>query len=150
MSGSFMRYVPSVAEIKKSGTDTAFYMGPDFVRLPREVKEPMREWCGANLSSVALGKEGPDDDPIEVYVIPLGKNTEVAQFKVMLSDVLTKLVAGVTTSPLEDVFGKNSDAFFDTLRACAELRDFVLRVEGQSAGRSRAGTIKDPAILIEI
>jgi len=144
-----MRYVQSVAEVRQSGTDTGFYMGPDFAPLPMAVAEPLRKWCGENLPSVTLGKEGPDDDPIEVYVLPLGKNTELAALKEMLGNVLAKVVAEVAASPPNDVFARHSDTFFDTLRASADLRDFILRIEGNAAACGRAGTIRDPAILIE-
>ena len=144
-----MRYVQSVAKIRESGTDTDFYMGLDFIPLPTAVAKSVREWCVTNLSSTTLGKEGPDDDPIELYVLALGKESELAALKKMLGNVLAEVVADVTASPPKDVFAKEGDTFFDTLRASAHLRDFILRVEGEIAARGRAGMIGDPAILIE-
>lgn len=149
MSRRFMRYVRSVADVQKVGTDTDFYTGPEFVALPMAVTEPVRKWCGENLLSVTLGKEGPEDDPIEVYVLPLDKSTELAALKEKLGNVLAQVIADVAASPPKDVFARNSDVFFDTLRASADVRDFVLRVEGDAAACRRAGTIRDPAILIE-
>ena len=96
-----------------------------------------------------LGKEGLDD-PIEVYVLPLGKDADLAALKEMLGGALAKAVADAAGSPPSDVFARSSDAFFDTLRVSANLRDFVLVVEGNSAACGRDSTATDPGILIEV
>lgn len=144
-----MRYVQSVAKVQESGTDTDFYMGSDFVRLSKEVAKPLKVWCGANLSSTTIGREGPNDDPIEVYLLALSKTGDFAGLKKMLANVLAEIVTNALASPPKDVFTKKGDTFFDTLRSSADLRDFILRIEGEMAARRRAGTMGDPAILIE-
>jgi hypothetical protein len=149
VSRPFIRYVQSVAKVQESGTDAGFYMNQDFVPLSRALAKPVREWCGANLASTTIGKEGPDDDPIEVYLLALDKKDEFAALKKMLANVLAEIVANASASPPKDVFAKKGDLFFDTLRNSADLRDFILRIEGEIAARNRAGTIGDPALLIE-
>ena len=149
MSRRFMRYVRSVSYIRESGTDLDFYRGPDFVRLPKEVADPVRQWCGETLHSVALGKEGPEDDPIEVFVLPLGNNNEFAELKKILCIILMKITRSIVTPQPEDFFASESNAYFDTYRNSAEIRDFVLRIEGEIDACKKADTIKDPAILID-
>jgi hypothetical protein len=151
MSRRFIRYVASLAAIREHGTDPDFYRGPDFLRLPRTVAEPLRKWCGENLAAVTLGQEGPDDDPIEVYAVSLSRNTELSLLKTMLARVLVDLAAAAATATpvAEEVFARKSNAFFDTMRESAELRDFVLRVEANAIACRRAGTAADPAILID-
>ena len=144
-----MRYVQSAAKIQESGTSADFYMGLDFVALSIVVAKPVRKWCGANLSTTTIGKEGPDDDPIEVYLLALDKKNDFAGLKKMLATVLAEIVTAASASPPKDVFARKGDVFFDTLRASADLRDFILRIEGEITARRRAGTIGDPAILIE-
>lgn len=145
-----MRYVPSVAKVKEDGTDESFYMGRDFVPLPTAIVESIRKWCGESLPSATLGKEGPDDDPIEVYVLALGKSSEFTALKKVLRNILAEVIVNIYACPPKDVFARKNDAFFDTVRASAQLRDFILQVEGYIAASGRAGTIVDPAILIGI
>jgi hypothetical protein len=150
VSGAFMRYVQSVAKVQEDGTDADFYVGSDFVRLSRAVAKPLGKWCGENLSSTTIGKEGPNDDPLEVYLLTLSKKDDFAAMKKMLGNALAEIVTNALTSPPKDVFARKSNEFFDTLRASADVRDFILRVEGEIAARHRAGTIGDSAILIEV
>lgn len=163
MTGSFLRLVDSLDELKKDGTSTEFFTGENYVYLSREYVDAVEDFSLKNFKREEISKpESEEVDKLTPYVLYLGDQEEkevLSQFYTLIENKILQSIKEnykqiIAITDRENSHGNNalfnSDLHdeFDSLGNAIRLRDFLVHIK-HFVKLQKKNRNKDAALIIQ-
>jgi hypothetical protein len=142
----FIKFVGDLDAICNDGTNENFFDGEDYLQISDRMAEPARIWCQKNLATVKLKSEGAtDDEPLEPYVIRLGKKEGTKELKSLVKELgvafVTIMSGAANAIDAKNVMTSKANEAFDAVEEGARLRTLLLKVAGKRSPSSASALL---------